>query len=326
MIVELLEKTDTISAQFVLNGYQELANTYAPSVYGLICLSVIIFGYAIVLGWVNLSLAEIGKRLLTVGFVLSLALNWGTFSNYIYDLFTKVPNEISIHILKSLPNVHYSDIGGINSALDQTWSDGVGFAAAMWERGDWHHWFPYLWACIILLLIILLVGIALIELVVAKFGLAIFLVISPLIIPMMLFRASKEIIFDGWLKHIVTFAFVPVFVTSALALCLTLMSDSVGDIKLAIQADELAISAAAPYAIYLFVCIGLVIKATQMAASIANGFSIGMTPVTARAVGAMRREIDRYRRPNGNPNKPKLPIISTASAIVSNPSTLSTKV
>lgn len=319
MIVELLDKVDRISQQFVFNGYQQLADTYAPAIYGLVALCVIVYGYAVAQGWVSLSLAETSKRLLTVGFVISLALDWGIFSKYVYNLFTNAPNEISSILIKAIPNSHYSDVSGINSALQQAWYDGISFVAALWDRGDWHHWFPFFWAIVIFLLVLLLVGISLIELIVAKFGLAIFLVIAPLTIPMVLFKATKEVIFDGWLKHLVAFAFVPIFVTSSLALGLTLLSDSVIDIQKAISADILTITATAPYVIYIFVCIGLVVKATHMAASIANGFTAGMTPYVARAVNSIRQEVNKIH-PLNFPIKNKTQPVGALTPV--NPSTV----
>tara|TARA_R110000868_G_scaffold223437_1_gene475332 strand:- start:1106 stop:2053 length:948 start_codon:yes stop_codon:yes gene_type:complete len=295
MIVELLEKTDAISTEFVLNGYQELANAYAPAIYGLVGLSVIIFGYATLQGWVNLSLPETSKRLLTIGFVLELALNWGSFSTYIYNVFTVIPSEVAVYLLRALPDSHYGSGSSVTAALDQVWTDGVGFSAAIWERGGLQHLFPFLWSFLVMVFIIVLVGIALVELVVAKFGLAIFLVLAPLMIPMMLFKATKEVLFDGWLKHMVTFAFIPIFVTAALVLCLSLLSDSVIDIQEAIKFDSVGLSSAAPYVMFLFICVGLVIKAVHMAASIANGFSVGMSPVVARAAQSMAGTFNKHR-------------------------------
>lgn len=328
MIVALLNKVDSISQQFVLNGYQQLVNTYSPAIYALASLCVIIYGYAALQGWVSLSLAETSKRVLTIGFVLAFALNWGTFSDYVYRLFTQVPNEISGILIKAIPNSIYDTTGGINSALQQAWYDGFGFVSALWERGGLQNWFPYFWAAAVFVIVLLLVSISLIELIVAKFGLAIFLVLAPLIIPMMLFKATKEIIFDGWLKHLITFAFVPIFVTSALALGLSLLSDSVGTVQQAISADNVSITKIAPYVLFAVVCLGLVIKATHMAASIANGFTTGMSPHLGRAAGNLLRTIMNnlprlQPRSNNSVNGSTSTHTSTSTPV--NPTTIASK-
>ena len=275
MIVGLLSQVDTISQDFVFQGYQNLVSAYSPAIHGLIALSIIIYGYAALQGWVNFSFAETSKRLLTIGFVLALALNWGTFSSYVYDLFTKVPNEVSSHLIQSIPGTHFSNSESVTDALQDAWLSGYGFAAALWSLGGLHSIAPYLWGTAVLVIVVVVVGFALIELVVAKFGVAIFLVLAPLIIPMVLFKATKEVVFDGWLKHLVSFAFIPVFVVSALTLGLSLLSSSILDMKNTISSDSLTITTIAPYIIYSIVCFGLLYKAAHMAASMASGFSTG---------------------------------------------------
>ena len=293
MITELLSKVDTISQQFIINGYQELANTYAPAIYGLAALSVIVYGYAVLQGFASLSLTETSKRALLMGFILSFALNWGIFSQYIFAAFTKVPNEIAEHLIRALPNSPYHSGGSINTAIQDAWNEGMTFFSVVWERGGLRNVLPYFYASGILILLVLLVGTAIIELIVAKFGLAIFLVLAPLAISMCFFKATKEIIFDGWLKHLVTFACIPIFVTAVLALSLTLLSDSIIDMQQAIHADKLSITAIAPYIFFLFISIGLLLKATHIASSLAGGFASSMTP---HAANAMKKGLNLLKR------------------------------
>ncbi|TAK77640.1 MAG: type IV secretion system protein [Gammaproteobacteria bacterium] len=291
MITQILEKVDTLTQQFVFNGYQQLANTYAPAIYGMVTLFIIIYGYAVIQGYVTLSLAETSKRVLTAGFILMLALDWATFSKYVYDLFTITPDEISSVLMKSTPNSNFSDANGVDAALQQTWTDGMNIAIALWQRGGMSNLLPLICSVAIYFLVIALVGIALIALIAAKFGLAIFLVLAPITIPMMFFKPTREIIFDGWLKCSVTCALVPIFITSTLALCLTVLSDFVVEIKQAISTDTLTIEPAGEYALFTFVSVGLVIIAADMARSMAGGFTTGMSPYVARAAGGVAKRV-----------------------------------
>ncbi len=273
MIVGLLNSMDSLSHTFVFQGYQNLVSTYKPAIEGLVLLAVIVFGYGSLTGWISLSLQEVSKRALLFGFILTFALNWGHFSEFVYSLFTNAPNEIASHLVESLPGNPFGGVGGVNEALQEAWYDLVTFYDAIWDRGSVSSPMPYLWACLLFLIGLILLAIALIELIIAKFGLAIYLVLAPLIIPMLLFKATKEVIFDGWLRHLVGFAFIPIFITSALTLGLMLMAESDNAIKAAIAADQLTITAIAPHLISSLICIGLLLKATAMAASTAGGFS-----------------------------------------------------
>ena len=273
MIVGLLNTIDSLSHSFVFQGYQNLVSSYKPAIEGLIVLALIVFGYGSLTGWISLSLEEISKRALLFGFVLSFALNWGHFSEFIYKLFTVAPNEVASHLVQSLPGNPFTVTGGVNQALQEALYDLMNFFNAIWDQGGISNLMPYVWAVLLLIIGLILMAIALIELVVAKFGLAIYLVLAPLIIPMLLFKATKEAIFDGWLRHLIGLAFIPIFITSALSLGLMLMAESDSAIKSAIAADQLTITAIAPHLISCLVCIGLLLKATAMAASLASGFS-----------------------------------------------------
>lgn len=277
IIVTILNQVDKISTDFVFNGYHNLVASYSSAIVGLVILSIIIFGYMVLQGVITLSLAEVSKRALLMGFVLTVVLHWEVFAVYIYNFFAKAPNEIAMHIVQSIPGTHYSDQSSINSAMQQAWSDGMHFAAAVWERGGNFNWTPYLWSAILFLITTLMVVVALIELIVAKFGLAIYLVLAPLILPLLLFNATRQAVFDGWVRHLVTFAFIPIFVMSAIALGLLLMSTSSNDIQSVVNADKVTITEIAPYLVYSLICIGLLLKATQMASSLAGGFASSLS-------------------------------------------------
>lgn len=265
-LATLLQKINEVCQNFVFQGYQNLVTAFTPAVVALITLSFILFGYALLQGWVSFSLKEISKRLLTIGFILSFALNWGNFSRYIYVLFTDVPNEIIAHLIPLIPNGD----GNQNTitALQQTFDTGLYYFKATWEQGSFPNIIPFICALLMFFLLIIWIGFALIELIFAKFGLAIYLVLAPVIIPLFLFQYTKSLVFDGWLKHLVILAFVPIFVTSALTLGMTLLTS----FDLQMHIDSLNFLNISLYALSLFICIGLIRKAAYMAGALAHGF------------------------------------------------------
>lgn len=273
LLISLLDKVDTISQQFVIAGYHRLVSTYTPAIYGLVTLTIIFFGYGLLMGWIHTPMQSFTKRIFLIGFVVMLATHWELFSNYIYVLFTKAPNEIATQLIESIPNSPVQNQEGVNGALQKAFYDGIYFAKATWERGGATNWSPYLWAVVMYLMIFILSGFALIELIVAKFGLAIYIVLAPLMIPMVLFPATKSALFDGWLRHMIGFALIPIYVTSAIALKLMLMVSVQEDIQQAIQNDQLTITEIVPYILYSFISVGLLWKATQMAVGTAGGLS-----------------------------------------------------
>jgi type IV secretory pathway VirB6-like protein len=276
MLVSLLETTDKITQAFVFEGYAHLVNVYRPTIFALVGLSLTTFGYAIMQGWVPLNFAELSKRVLLIGFCIALALHWDFFAAFIYNTLMKVPNTIALHVVQSVPESHYAQATSIQSGLQQAFYDGIAFGQNAWDHGDWTNVLPRLWAVLIWLVTYCFSGMALLELITAKLGLAILLVLSPIIFPTLLFPAAKAMLFTNWTRHLLGFALVPIFVMSAITLALMLISQSVNDLESAIAANQLTLTPLVAYLLCSIVNIGLITKSAHLAVSLAAGFSMGI--------------------------------------------------
>lgn len=325
LLLNLLNKADVITQQYIFAGYQRMADVYAPSIYLMIGLSVILFGYAVANGWVALSLPEASKRLLGMGLVVLFALNWGTFSSYVYALFVDAPNEIANTLIQAIPGGAYHDGSTINTALEQAWYSGWDLSASLWKMGGISNLFPLVWGFVTILTTVIMVGIAFIEIIGAKFGLSIFMVLTPLVLPLSLFSVTKGIV-ERWFNSLVTFAFIPLFVINALALGLTLLSDSTVDIQTAMTNHTLTIAQAAPYVIYTIVVSGLLLKAAHMASHMASGLSMALighvtnaTSQTAKHTSRLAMETARQIYKRLPLNRPAAPSSTNTLPEVKNP-------
>ena len=285
MLVSLLETTDKITQDFIFHGYANLVTTYKTAIFALVGLSITAFGYAIVNGWVQLSLAELSKRVLLIGFCIAFSIHWDFFSKFIYTFLSKGPNDIALHLVRAIPGSHYGNQTSINSALQQAFYDGISFGQSAWDRGSWSNELPWVWAALIWLVTYCFAGIALLELITAKFGLAILLVLSPLIFPTMLFPASKAMLFNHWTRHLLGFALVPIFVMSAITLSLMLISQSVDTLQEAIKNNQLTLTQPVAYVLCSIVNIGLIKKSAYLAVSLAAGFSMSVNDAADRMSG-----------------------------------------
>jgi len=167
---------------------------------------------------------------------------------------------------------------------------------------------PLIWALFTWLAVFVMTVIALVDLVIAKFGMAIFLVLAPITIPLYLFSATKSAVFDGWLRFLVTFALIPIFVIASLALGLELMHDAQTKLANALQNGELAsLTLVIPYELYVLVTVGLLLKATQYAAATAGNIAAGMSSAAAPLMGALAGYMARgpISSPGGKPDKDK---------------------
>lgn len=278
LITAMLDNADKIALTFAFEGYKQMADKYAPAVYGMVSLAICIFGYCMATGKITLSLDEACKRILMIGFIVVFALNWSIFVTYVYNLAFDAPNEIGQTILKAVPNSPAYGGGGINGALEQVWDDGIALTNAICSKGGIGHWIPFLWAGLILLITILCIRNALFELITAKFTLAIFMILAPLVIPLVLFSSTARI-FESWLNQICSAALVPVFVITTLALGLFLMSGSLTDIQSALDdPSKLTLITIAPYIVYGLIVSGLVNRASSMAHALGSGCCLSVMP------------------------------------------------
>lgn len=306
MITSLIQTTDNICNQFIFDGYSSLAQSYSSAIYGLVGLSVTLFGYAIINGWVSLSMAEMSKRLLLIGFVVSAALHWDFFSEYIYNFFTTAPDQIASHIISAIPGTQVNDDASVYNALQQAFYAGIGFGNATWERGSIPgNCLPYLYALGIYLLSFLIAAISVVELIAAKFVMAIYLVLAPLIIPLMLFPATKSAVFDGWLRHIITCALIPIYIMSTIALSLLLMSVPSTNIQNAINVDSLTLTNIGGYILGLIIVFCLLIIATSMAISTAGGASTSLSHRLENVGSKAWKKLTERKDKNISHHKPK---------------------
>lgn len=274
MITSLIQTTDNITEQFIFAGYSSLVQSYSTAIYSLSCLAITFYGYAILNGWVLLSIAETTKRLLLISLVISLALHWDFFSEYVYNFFTNAPEQIASHIITAIPGSLVSDQTSVYNALQQAFYEGVGFGNASWEHGSIpSNCLPYLYAVIIYILTYLIAAICVVELIASKLVMAIYLVLAPIIIPLLLFPATKALVFDGWLRHLVTCALIPIYIMSTIALSLMLMAAPTSNVQSAISSDALTLTNIGGYILCLLVVLFLTLIATHMAISTAGGAS-----------------------------------------------------
>lgn len=271
----LFNQIDTLIQHFILEGYQGLAHHFAPAITGLFVLFLVLIGYSVMLGLVELSLNYVAKQALIAGIVLMLALSWGSFAQTLYAAVTEVPNEAASAILSALPDPNYTSPHQATEALQQAWDQGMGYVKLVWKCGGKLNPLPYLWATVMVLLLVVLVAVALAELMVAKFLLALLLVLTPLMVPMYLFSSTRQLLFDGWLQNLVSYACIPLFVLVAMALGLLVLHQGALLIEQVVATPDsfLKLVDLAPYTLCLLLVILLMMKASQLAASLGRGVS-----------------------------------------------------
>lgn len=289
IITGLINQVDQITKTFTFNGYAALVNSCKTEFHLAIVIYIAMLGWGVLNAWIEMPVSHLTKHVLKITIAFSLATHWDFFSLFIYNVLTNGPNELSSIITQSLGSASLSNSASINEALQNVFDQGMRIGVDTWSSGGINATSFYLYALLIWFSTLLVVGIALLEFVVAKFGLALLLVLAPIFCLLLLWESTKGI-FESWLRFALSFALVPTFVTAALMLLLALLQNALGTMQSAVNQGDYTLVHIAPFLLGAIVGVGLLLKTASLASHISGGLAVNVMHV-ARTAG---NSLDRY--------------------------------
>lgn len=281
-----LGMVDCYTESFVFDVY---ASTFGPGTQfatiltGALVLYVAIYGLQIAMGRTMLTINEFGPRVLKIGFIVALLTVWGTFQHLVVDVAFGAPTGIANEML-SLIGAGASSQAGIQGAVDAFYDKMVDAANACLRQGSITKLHLYFAAGFIWLVTILVMLFTFGFMLVAKLATALILGVGPLFIGLFLFAGTRGL-FEGWLRALLTFALVPLFLLTSMAILLSMVDSTVT----LVQAEALAGEPTFEHIILLVVItIGfalLFVQIPNITAGIAGGVSLGGIASTMTALG-----------------------------------------
>ena len=273
IIERLFTELDLLLNNFVFNGYSALAN-YLKTPLGLaIILYFILMGLSMMQGWIQLSIPNLVKSVTKIGLIYTAAMNWSWFSFYVVDLLNKGAGEIGSVLVAAtpIPIPHFAG-EGINGAMQSVFIEITEIGSWIWNQGAWNNMSPRFTGALIWVFGYTLILVALFELVLAKIMLAILFATAPLFISFTLFKPTHGF-FDRWLGACVGFALLMIFISSMLALALSLIQWSIAGMY-ASHATNIDLVGFVPVMIVGFIGVGILLKSSHLAQSIGGCVSI----------------------------------------------------
>lgn len=219
-IVSLAGEIDGLTNHFVFEGYTALASLLKAPLGAMIVLYIVLMGYAIVRGMVQTPQQELFKFAFRAGLIYMTAMNWDFFAAYIKDLFVVGSESISTTLMGAVNK--QASAGSINQGLQNVLNDILNLGCTLFDAGSFRKLTPYFAGIMVLLSGCITLGLAFIEIVIAKLMLAVTLCTAPLFIIFTLFDQTKSF-FDRWLGVLVGFSLVLVFVSSVVGLCVHML-------------------------------------------------------------------------------------------------------
>ena len=269
MFESLLDATDTAIGAFIFDAWNNFIVAGRPWVLLMSVLFVVITGYLMLTGRLNLSLSELFPRIVKWLAVIAIVLNFDAMIVLLFNLFTNVPEAVAT----SLANIGGETEGSINGSVGLVWSQGMEAAQNIFAEAGLTTWSPIIFGILVLIVTLLAVVYITFLLMLAKLAVAVLLGLAPFFIVLYIFDATRPV-FEGWLRQLISFALIPVFLYGLLALLISMMNTMSDQMLAATAAGVWGITHVGPYALVMVVAVLLATQVMGWAAGVGGGFSL----------------------------------------------------
>ena len=219
IILDLAQKIDVITQSFVFNGYKAMSEALAKPIGTLCVLFIILTGYSILRGLIKTPMDEFIKVSIRIGVVYMFAMNWDEFSYYFLGIFVDGASQLGGVMMKAAHITTQGGGKGVNGGLQSVFTEVIQVGTWALKKASIRNYGPWITGMIIYISGIAVVGLAFFEILLAKLMLAICMSTAPLFLTFTLFDKTRSY-FDKWLGTLAGFAFLLVFVSTVVGICM----------------------------------------------------------------------------------------------------------
>jgi type IV secretion system protein VirB6 len=281
---------DKVTENYVYNGFSALVDQVNLVLAPLLILAVIFQGYKI---WFSaeMKLNDFWYFTLRIGLIEGIGLTWSTFSKLFMGTFQSIIDSFGSALLSANP-IHIPGVSSINMSLQLT-SNVIGLiSSAIFGQAGIYHLSLFFYGSLVWCVGYAMVGLAMVEMILAKFMMAALFTIAPIIAIATLFKPTRGM-FDRWLGNLLGFTMLLIMISVMLGMTMgilytfmpiTAVTDALPDSFF----KGLAIGLV-PMLICLFLSMYCMFKISQLAMHIGGGAcSAGIGAVVGgMMVGAM---------------------------------------
>lgn len=278
----IFDKVDQALDTYITSTAGDIISFITPIFTSLLIIWIAIWGYMMMFGKASEPLQDGVFRILRIGFIITLGLTVGTYTDLVVDFLAKGPETIASVITGS-------PTGTSAATLDSLFSKIFEVAEAAWDKGGIMNGN---FGMYLISIIVLVVGAAL-SLVVAflillsKIMTTVLLAIGPLFIIMLLFNTTQRF-FESWLGMVMNFGFI-LILAAAIGQLMTSLADSYISSMMGPDASTLAnLGDAAMLCIVFALCILVVRQVPSVASALGGGVALATQGAIGSAMNAMR--------------------------------------
>lgn len=270
IVSKTLTEINVLLAHFTEQGFSAVSGYVKNTLNVVTTLYLAFFGYGLIMGKTHMKMDRVMGIVLRIAFVYVVVNSWGWVSEYCVNAVNDVVSGVGGAILHALP-IHIPGVGGLDGAMQTTLIEFTKVGSVLYNTGGWTNIGGWIDGWVIWGFGYLVVALGMFEIILARIMLAILFIFTPIMVVLTYFKPFQHI-FDRWLGAIVGFALLQLFVSAALSLALALANGWV-----AMHATETALDignyGTLPILIIGFICMGIILKASQYAQNIGGNMS-----------------------------------------------------
>lgn len=276
MIDTLISNVDSIILAFVQGAFGSLTPLVQVLWRLMFIIFIAVFGYKVIISG-RFGANDLIVNIVKIVVLLAIATEWDTFYLIVYNMVTDLPSDVAGQIMQGaanvIPNAAASDDATANTVLSEFYDRSMEVSEKLLEGAGWNRVGLYLYAGTIWFGAIAFTGYAAMLIILAKIAVAILLAVGPLFILLLIFSNTKNL-FEGWLRTLLNYAVIPIFVYTLLALLLTLAESPLRALENNIGPEAPIATYIAPFLFVSVVSVLLLAQIMNIAASITGGLSL----------------------------------------------------
>lgn len=288
---QLIANVDNIVLTFVQGSFGGLTGMVQTLWRLMFIVFIAIYGYKIMISG-RFSASDLIVHCLKIIVLLVLATEWNTFFQFVYRMVTDFPSAIAGQIMQAASSSFgassvANDQLTANTALSQFYDRAVRVITQMLEGAGWSQTGLYFYAFLTWIGAIGFTGYAAMLIVLSKLALAVLLAVGPIFILLLIFTDTRKL-FEGWLRTLLNYSFIPIFVYTLLAILLVLAEAPLRYMEQHNGVYDQFFTTIGPFLLICFVSIMLLAQVMNMASSIAGGISLSTLGGGAMAITGLR--------------------------------------
>ena len=278
----LIGATDEVTTSFVAQVFPDLAALVSPAVYLIAVAYWAVLGFTIYNGQ-PVKYWDLAQRMFLTG-VVFLTLNWSTGGLVLYQAWGGYTESIAAKIMS----------GGVDSTsmLDALYTD-VGKVASVLMNVSWRQFAMIMMGYGLFLINCILFVVAILNMLIAKFGAAISMSILPILIAFFFFPQTRGWGMN-WLSKMLNFSLIYILSIAIVRFDYSVFGDAINKVAQTATISDAALMTAQQYGTLLIVEGVLIICMLQVrgwAAALSSGATVGGSSLVMMAVRTMGAKV-----------------------------------